>query len=158
MNETTSRLVADLLAAIEQRELRAQQAERWHPGPWRLDPQVETTMDAGRWVADAKDEGVLVANGDAAARFFVGEQPQAVLRQCRTDRRLVERHRPSWPNGGKPEYDTHWERTESGQMVEVRNSEPVPPYYCLNCGELSPCDDLADRAEAYGIDVDREGP
>lgn len=130
MNETTSRLVADLLAAIEQRELRAQQAERWHPGPWRLDPQVETTMDAGRWVADAKDEGVLVANGDAAARFFVGEQPQAALRQCRADRRVVERH------------------AESADI----------PGWCPACGDVWPCAEIRDRAEAYGIDVDREGP
>lgn len=82
-------LAERILGAIEEAERAARLADRFHPGPWRLDPEVETTMDVGRWVADAKDDGVLVANGDSAAKFFVHEQPQAVLRRCDADRRIV---------------------------------------------------------------------
>jgi hypothetical protein len=65
-------------------------AERLHPAPWRLDPEVETNMPDGRWVADAADEGVLVANGDAAAKLFARHGPGRLLADIALKRALLD--------------------------------------------------------------------
>lgn len=88
-----------------------------------------------------------------ARMIFDGlHRPWGVLRRCEADRRTVERHRPTWPDG-KPEYGSHWETTESGGTVTVQNAEPDAPYWCDTCSVPSPCPELLDRAQAYDVDV-----
>lgn len=81
-----------LLARIAEDQKWARAAAKFHPTPWRLDPEVQTTMEVGRWLADASDEGVLVANGDAAARHIVRHDPARVLAECAAKRAIVELH------------------------------------------------------------------
>ena len=76
---STDRLVQFLQARLAEDEQAAQLAQRFHPSPWQLDPEVQTTMETGRWLADAASEGVLVANGDRAARHIARHDPARVL-------------------------------------------------------------------------------
>lgn len=83
-------LVAFLRAREAERESKAQAALRFHPAPWRLDPTVQTNLEVGRWVADANDEGVLVANGDSPAKFFADNDPQFVLADVEAKRQIID--------------------------------------------------------------------
>jgi len=86
-------LVTWLREQIAEDQRAAEAAQRFHPTPWRVDPEVETTMETGRWVADAADEGVLVANGDAPARFFARWDPARVLTEVAAKRAILDDHR-----------------------------------------------------------------
>lgn len=97
-------LITFLRERLDEREARAKAASRFHPTPWRLDPAVETTMETGRWVAAANDEGVLVANGDAPARFFADNDPAFVLADVEAKRRIIEAHQSLWRSGRAPEH------------------------------------------------------
>jgi hypothetical protein len=83
-------LVEFLRARLDEDEQAAQAVERFHPGPWRLDPEVQTTMETGRWVADGNDEGVLVANGDGPAALFAHYHPARVLADVAAKRALLD--------------------------------------------------------------------
>lgn len=124
-------LAARVLAAIAEAERIAEAAALYHPTPWRLDPEVETTMVTGRWVADARSDGVLVANGDGPARFIAANDPAVVLRRCAADRRIATRH------------------SLRGKSV-LRHGEFVD--YCAACDNPIPCPDLLDQALAHGVE------
>lgn len=82
-------LIAFVRARLDEREALAIAAKKFHPTPWRLDPDVETTMDTGRWVADANADGVLVANGDAPAKFYAAIDPAYVLADVAAKRQII---------------------------------------------------------------------
>lgn len=82
-------VIAFLLAQFDKAEQLALAAQKFHPTPWRLDPEVETTMETGRWVVDANDEGVLVANGDAPAKFYAANSPSRVLADITAKRAII---------------------------------------------------------------------
>jgi hypothetical protein len=100
-------LVAFLLAREAEREAKAIAAKRFHPTPWRLDPEVETTMPEGRWVVDTADEGVLVANGDFAAQFYVSHDPAFVLADVAAKRQIIDLHKHEVQVFAQAPFDPH---------------------------------------------------
>lgn len=164
MSATNAALVEQVLAAIEEREEIARDASAHpglvemglaHPAPsWTAHP-IRGAVIGGRthWVLADKGPIVTDAVRETVAIYVAYNDPATVLRACEADRRTVERHMPSWPDG-EPEYSYHDERTESGQWASVRNGEPDTPYYCLRCSDFWPCADFRDRAAAYSIGVE----
>lgn len=69
---------------------------------------------------------------------------------------VLDRHKPSYP--GDVEYEWVYEPVFSADGVprgSVRvQGDPVPPYWCETCGEMSPCGEQEVIAAALGIEVD----
>lgn len=123
-------LVVWLRAVHERAERTARTAERFHPSPWRLDPEVQTTMEAGRWVVDTQEEGVLVANGDSAADLLVMHDPAAALARVEAERLLLASH-------GSAEWDD----------LDEDTWEPVTKLYCRQCAVGQSCHCCLDRED-----------
>ena len=119
-------LAARVLVGIEETERIAQAATA---GPWkaRLWPglgtgDVETEDNLS---SIAYDSGGAGACESVDALHIAHNDPQVVLRRCEADRRTVQRHEP----------------------------RPLDDDYatCHWCGQVWPCPDLLDRAQAYDI-------
>lgn len=123
----TADLHSALLEAITARRERAKAATE---GPWAIDHDGEDWWLLGGGVERSAEEyGIassfeLNRHAEADIRFIAAESPDAVLRQCARDLRVLERHEPDveglcWHSGGVIEF---W-----------------------------PCDEVRDLAEAYGL-------
>ncbi len=88
----TADVVSWLTATLDEVAAEAQVRERFHPSPWRRDPEVQTTMESGRWVVDTNDEGIAVCNGDVSARALLDVDPAAVLASVEVDRAILAEH------------------------------------------------------------------
>jgi hypothetical protein len=135
--------VPRLLAVIDETE---QVARAANDGPWRVNderyPESIYSADGtcviggGRWGGEAR---VFDSNEDAL--HIVRNDPEAVSRRCAADRRVVERH------------------TMFHAIVPpvVLGDEPSTERYCTQChAQRWPCPELLDRAQAYGVTVEKE--
>jgi hypothetical protein len=127
-------LVEWLRERLDEDEQTAKVAGRFHPPPWRLDPEVQTSMELGRWIADAQEEGVVVANGDWAAKHIARLDPARVLAEVEAKRELIDEH---------AEYE--W--------AETIESEPVGQGLCRKCADWDNVDYDGPPHEPYPCDT-----
>jgi hypothetical protein len=131
-------LTTRLLAAIEETEYLAQQADH---GPWEVrDEEYDTyviPVDHPRPIVASLE---LLPNGWHIARH----DPEAVLRRCAADRKIVERHGVEARTGYEPDDD------------DTPHAYGSISRACKECGSSdlavrSPCKTLVLVAEGYGI-------
>lgn len=106
--------------------------------------------------AHAQERPVLPMSDEDGKRlvaWFDLTAPEAMLARIQADQAVMALHEPTWPTG-EPEYDHHHETVigEHGRTryVEVRDDEPVPPYWCACCSTPAPCPTLLALAAGWG--------
>lgn len=94
---------------------------------------------SGDYFEVVDDRGLLVADQvqPGAAGLMVAHSPEFVLRRCRADRRLLERHRPQQDGSGFPD----------SMQCRTCSQDGGDGYQYL---VPSPCPTLRDLADAYG--------
>jgi hypothetical protein len=133
--------VSRLLAAIEETEQLAKACgEPGLYGSWYYAVGGETVRSAGNdHVACGPWNGPVEAD---YARHIVRHDPEAVLRRCAADRRTVERHMPRVAVQGPYE----------GELI-CGCSDGADEWHATRF----PCEDVRDRADAYGLSDHQEG-
>lgn len=139
MNKT-DKLVADLLAAIEETERDAESAGESH---WESGSESIIGAESGYCVACGPYEGDMEP-GDKA--HVLRHDPAAVLRRCTADRKILSLHELKFTRVETPPYDA-WtgERVTDEYDVE-----------CAVCGWVGDnqnaiCETIGHLAEGYGV-------
>lgn len=136
----TDALAARLLAAIDTAE---QLARAVPPGPWRADDSV--------CCVTIEDEGQIVETSclgwseyrEHVVRYVVAQQPDAVLRRCAADRKILTEHQPA-----RALTDVNPVR----DITVCSTCAPGVPGQKIGRGRLPwPCTTLLALAEGYGI-------
>ncbi|MFC8447683.1 DUF6221 family protein [Kitasatospora sp. NPDC057223] len=135
-----------ITSKVNEAEAAAKQAA---PGPWEatVDDHGRKGIEAGVWAGGIDNYVVeVVVSGDthiADAHHIARHSPNAILRRCEADRRVLARHRfdPDHANFGVSFYATCCEGCGYGDCGP-------------NVENLDDCPELIDLAHAHGITAD----